>query len=197
MNKNIDRLKLVDSLFNDLINDDLKYNFELQNHILGLVQQIKSNINFLLIEYYFTNIIEFESVKKKIINMLIITKNIFYTFKINNDYITKINNIKNIIKLIIFPAHLNINNTNKYVNEISKKKKIKFYHKQYSMDIKDNFNDEEIDMDEKDIKLFSSILIIDDINNKHIQNNKNCVINKLKGNNFYNKIDFIKSHISI
>jgi hypothetical protein len=205
MNINLSRLNLVNTLFSNLIYDNLKYHLGLQSHISGLVKQIESNINFLLTEYYFTNIIEFESVKKKITHMFIMLKNIFYTFEINIYFITKINHILNLIKLVIYPAHLNLNNTNKYkieineINEIKKIKKINFFHKPETFDIKNNFYDEEVDLDKTNITQFSSILIDDyNDNNKELQNNKNFVVcNKLKGNNFYNKIDFSKSYISI
>lgn len=84
-----------------------------------------------------------------------------------------------------------------------KLKKIKFYHKLESLNIKNIFNDdEEIYLDETNIIKLSSIITNNDNdnnnNNKQLQNNKNIVINnKLKGNNFYNKIDFFKSYVSI
>lgn len=81
MNINITRLNLIDTLFVDLIYDKLKYNLELQNQIFGLVIQIELNIHFLIKEYYFTNIIKFESVKKKLIYLCTILINIFIHMK--------------------------------------------------------------------------------------------------------------------
>lgn len=52
-------------------------------------------------------------------------KNIFYTFEVNINFITKINHIANIINSVIYPAHLNLTNSNKYkveINEIKKNK---------------------------------------------------------------------------
>lgn len=128
--------------------------------------------------------------------MFIMLKNIFYTYELDINFITKINHILNIIKLVLCPAHLNLNNSKKHLNEI---KKIKFFHKLETFDIKKNFYDEENDLDKIENISFSSISINDDnINKKKLQNNNNFIIsNKLKGNNFYNKIDFSKSHISI
>jgi len=202
ININFSRLNLVNTLFCDLIYNDFLNHLILKSHISQLVEQIKYNINFLINEYYFTNIIEFEYVKKKIIHHLIMIKNIFYTFEVNINFITKINHISNIIKSVIYPAHLNLTNSNKYkveINEIKKLTKIKFYHKPESLDVKNNFYDEEIDLDEQSIINFSSNINNNNNNDvKQLQNNKNIVIsNKLQGNDFYNKIDFNKSSISI
>ena len=203
ININLSKLNLINTLFCDLIYNDLKYHLGLQNHMSGLVKQIDSNINFLLTEYYFTNIIEFESVKKKIIHLLIVIKNIFYTYNVNIDFIAKINHILNTIKSVIYPAHLNLNNISKYkieINEIKKIKKINFFHKSETLDVvANNFYDEEINLDEINILQDNSSSSTTITENKQLQNDNLAFVinNKLKGNNFYNKINFSKSSISI
>ena len=203
INKNLSKLNLVKTLFSDLIYNDLKYHLELHIKISGLVKQIESNINFLLNEYYFTNIIEFESVKKKIIHLLVVIKIIFNTHKTNIDLIIKINHILNLIKFVSYPAHFNLKNTNKYkneINEIKKIKKINFFHKSETFDVKNNWYDGEIDLDEINITHLkpSTIIVNDNDNNKQLQNDDFVLVNnKLKGSNFYNKIDFSKSRISV
>jgi len=202
MNKNITNLNLIKTLFMDLIYNDLKYHLALQIHISGLVNQIKSNINFLLTEYYFTNIIEFEKIKKKLMYLLYAVLNIFSVHGVNVSHNVKIKHILNIIKLIIYPSYLNLNNTSKYKNEINVMKKINFFHKYGTFDIKNTFYDGEIDLDEINLDeiniLQDKTLMSTIIDNEQLQNNKNFIIsNKLKGNRFYNKIDFSKSNISI
>jgi len=54
---NLLKLNLVDTVLSELIYNDLKCHTGLQIHVSGLVKQIELNINFLITEYYFTNMI--------------------------------------------------------------------------------------------------------------------------------------------
>ena len=189
-----------------IIYNDLKYQIILLDKIYEFTNQIKSLLNFLITEFYFTNIIVFESKKKKIIHNLLFIKNIFYKFNINNFIIVKINKIINITKLIIYPAYLNLNNMSKYTDEINKITTIKFYHKPETIDVKNSFYDEEIELDESEISNINSFENIQQLQNNEnsfenihqLQNNENHVIGKkITGKKFLNIIDFTNSFIII
>jgi len=197
MNANLERLNLIYSLLNDLVNNNLKYEKNILSQIIGLFIDITSHIDFLLKEYYFTNIIEFESHKKKIIHKLILIKNILSNCNVNSSMIIKIDDILTISKIIMYPAHLNLNNISKYKNEI--KNTIKFYHKPKTLDIKNNFYDEEYEI--KEFEFYKQKLInhkTSEIKKQKLQNTNNFVINNnLKGKNFIKNINFYKSAITI
>lgn len=191
MNINLKRLCQINFLLDEIIYIDLKFHIGIQTQIKNLIKKIKLNIDFLISEFYFTNIVEFESKKKIIIQNLIFCKNIFYTYNTSNYIISKIIYIINIVKQVIYPVFLNISNTNKYIDEINEIKKVKFYHKPSTIGIKDNFYDEEIDF-EIENEIISSIK-----KKKKSQNNKNHVISKIKGKELLSKINFKKSFITI
>ena len=128
----------------------------------------------------------------------------FFTYSTNNVHIVeKINYIKNEIKQIIYPAYLNMNNVEKYLKEI-KQTKIKFYHKSGTID--KNLYDEEIELEYEKNELEDEEIELEDekktakkISNIKIKsyNNKNYVINKIKGKKFISNINFSKSYIEI
>ncbi len=215
MNINLEKLNMIYSLLNDLINIDLKNNNKILSQIIKLFNDIVMYIEFLSKEFYFTNIIEFELKKNKIIHKLILIKNIFINCNLNTNTVIKIDNIISISKTIMYPAYLNLNNISKYSNEI-KKNSIKFYYKPNTSDIKNYFYDEEYESEElneydepKLIELnkeqSKNLVKVTKIkqnkqnkqNNKKLQNNKNHVINNLKGINFINNIDYTNSFIII
>lgn len=196
MNNILSILSQINNLLDELIQIDLKFNTSILSQIIYLILQIKSNINFLISEFYFTNIIEFETKKNQILHKLIFIKNLFFINHLSNHIIEKINNIKNMVKQVFYPAYLNINNINKYIKEIEeiKHQKIKFYHKSETICIKDNFYDEELEFDEE-LNLEYTDKIIYGKNESY--NNKNYVINKIRGKKFLSKINFSKSYINI
>ena len=197
MNNNLQRLCQINILLDELIYIDLKINTVPLTQIINLILQIKSNISFLITEFFFMSIIEFEQNKKQILCKLVYVKNIFFTYLTNNAHITeKIIYIINVIKQIIYPAYLNINNVEKYIKEI-KQTKIKFYHKSGTID--KNLYDKEIELEDKEIKFEDKKRNGKKISNIKIKsyNNKNYVINKIKGKKFISNIDFTKSHIVI
>lgn len=193
MNNNLERLYKIKILLDELINVDLKLNTGTLSQIINLISQIKSNVIFLINEFYFTSIIEFEQNKIQILHKLIYIKNLFFTYSINNGYIIKkINYIKTLAEQVFYPAYLNTNNIEKYIKEI-KRTKIKFYHKSETMnenlyDDVIEFEDDEIDLE--DDKKISSIKI-------KLHNNQNYVINKIKGKKFLSNINFFESYINI
>ncbi len=199
MNINLEKLNLVYSLLNDLINIDLKYQKNILCQIIKLFNDIVVYVEFLSKEFYFTNIIEFESKKNKIIHKLLLIKNIFINCNLNSNVVIKIDNIISITKIIVYPAYLNMNNVSKYSNEI--KNSIKFYHKPETLDVKNNFYDEECEFEEQQIKESKSnkkkIKNIVRTAVKKSQNNENFVINNLVGKNFIHNIDYTNSFISI
>lgn len=184
MNYNLVRLGQINDLLDELIYIDLKFNTGILSQIINLFFEIKSHIDFMITEFYFTSIIEFETKKNQILYKLIFIKNKFITFHLDNHIIEKVNYVKNMLKQVFYPAYLNANNIKKYKQEI-KQTKIKFYHKSGTMN--ENFYDEEI------------VLEDDEIPNIKIKshNNQNCVINKIKGKKFLSNIDFSKSYINI
>ena len=58
--------------------------------------------------------------KKKLIHKQILIKNILISNYISDDTIKKIDNIVNITKTIIYPAHLNLNNKRRKKYTITK-----------------------------------------------------------------------------
>ena len=167
-NINLSRLNVIIELFDNLILEDLVQKYVLFYKLYDLIIKIKPLLNYLITEYYFVNIIEFELKKKKIICKLECMKTTFYTFNIDNVIIEKIKKIIGITNLIVFPAFANFNNTQKYINEINEingingiiginnKTSIKFYHKSETFDIKNNYFDEKI---ETEIKLDKTKII--------------------------------------
>lgn len=175
----------INILLDELIYINLKVNTGQHTQIINLILQIKSNISFLITEFYFMSIIEFEQIKKQILYKLVYIKNMFFSYLINNDHIVeKINYIKNEIKQIIYPVYLNY--VEKNLKEI-KQTKIKFYHKSGTID--ENLYDEEIELDDEKIELEDKKIELED--------NKNYVINKIKGKKFLSNINFSKSYIEI
>lgn len=210
MNCNLVRLGQINDLLDELIYIDLKFNTGILSQIINLFFEIKSHIDFMITEFYFTSIIEFETKKNQILHKLIFIKNLFLTHHLNNHIIEKVNYIKNMLKQVFYPAYLNLSNVNKYKQEIKEIKEIKyckitFYHKPETILIGNNFYDEEVDLEDKnEINLITNIsnnnkLIINKIADKKnkLHNNKNYVIDKIKGNKFLSNIDFSKSHIKI
>lgn len=199
MNYNLVRLGQINYLLDELIYIDLKFNTGILSQIINLFFQIKSQIDFMIKEFYFISILEFETKKNKILHKLIFIKNIFFSHYLNNYIIEKINYIKNMLKQLIYPAYLNISNISKYNKEIKEIKelkysKIKFYHKPET--IKDNFYDEEVYLEDKDeINHIGNMSNNNKKNKSH--NNENYVINKIKGNQFLSNINFSKSYINI
>jgi hypothetical protein len=192
MNYNLEKLCLINNLLDELIYNDLKFNKGILSQIIDLIFQIKYNIDFLITQFYFINIIEFESKKNQIILKVIFIENkiFIHSLTLSNHIIKKINYIKNIIKEVVYPAYLNTNNNVKYIKEIKeiKKTKIIFYHKPETIGIKDNFYDD----DKK-----SNIKFNDKKSNIKFNDKKNYVINKTKGKIFLSNIDFRKSYINI
>jgi hypothetical protein len=208
MNYNLEKLCLINNLLDELIYIDLKFNKGIFSQIIDLVFQIKYNIDFLITQFYFINIIEFESKKNQIIIKVIFIENkiFIHSLTLSNHIIKKINYIKNIIKEVVYPAYLNANNNVKYIKEIKeiKETKIIFYHKPETIGIKDNFYDEELDLDDDDKKSNikfndkkSNIKFNDKKSNIKFNDKKNYVINKTKGKIFLSNIDFGKSYINI
>jgi hypothetical protein len=190
MNNNLEKLAQINSLINNLIDNNSIIILYGQTNILIL--EIKNNIEFLISEYYFINILKFEDIKKKSIHRLILLKNNLLLLNLNHNIIFKINLIINNLKLIFYPAHLNINNNNKYKKEINQIKTVKFYHKPNTIDVKNNFYDYEVIM--KDLKIKKNI----SNNEKYkFQNNKNFKIIKMSNKDFINNIDFNNSYIII
>jgi hypothetical protein len=210
MNYNLVRLGQINESLDELIYIDLKFNTGILSQIIDLFFEIKSHIDFMITEFYFTSIIEFETKKNKILHKLIFIKNKFITFHLDNHIIEKINYVKNMLKQVFYPAYLNLSNVNKYSQEIKEIKeikysKIKFYHKPETILIKDNFYDEEVNLEDKNkINLITNVSnnnksIINKIANKKNKshNKKNYVIDKIKGNKFLSNIYFSKSYIDI
>lgn len=212
MNYNLVRLGQINDLLDELIYIDLKFNTGILSQIINLFFQIKSQIDFIIKEFYFISILEFETKKNQILHKLIFIKNIFFSHYLNNYIIEKINYIKNMLKQVVYPAYLNLSNISKYNKEIKEIKcsKIKFYHKPET--IKDNFYDEEVYLEDKDEinhignmsnnniknnnKNKTMCVKITNIKNKS-HNNENYVIDKIKGKKFLSNIDFSKSYINI
>ena len=196
MNYNLVRLGQINDLLYELIYIDLKFNTDILSQIINLFFQIKSHIDFMIKEFYFTSIIEFETKKNQILHKIIFIKNIFFSHYLNNYIIEKINYIINMLKQVVYPAYLNLSNISKYNKEIKEIKysKIKFYHKPET--IKDNFYDEEVYLEDKDeINHIRNMSNNNKKNKSH--NNENYVINKIKGNQFLSNINFSKSYINI
>lgn len=199
MNYNLEKLCKINNLFNELIFIDLKFANIVISEIISLVLEIKFNIDFLIEEFYFINIIEFEHKKNQIIHKLIFIKNLFFTYYLNNHLIEKINYIKNLVMQVFYPAYLNNNNNSKYMNEI-KEIKIKFFHKQET--INENLYDD-IELEYKTSNVTNNndnkaTKIIGETNkNNKSHNKKKYVINKTKGIKILSNIDFTKSYIKI
>lgn len=201
INNNLKKLNQIKFLFNELIYVDLKYKNLIKIKITSISNQIKSYIDWMITNFYFTNIIEFELIKENIIKKLIYINDIFNLFNQNMYLIKKIYLIINLTKNVIYPAYLNSNNNEKYINEIKKSQKINFYHKLSTVDIDNDFYDEEIDFYECELKETNEFNCINSTNSDVVNNNekniKDFSVYKIKKKEFYDNIDFIKSSIII
>lgn len=234
MNHNLEILCNVNILLDKLIYHDLILNIWILEQIQNYILQIKSDICFLITKYYFISIIEFDARKQQIMHKLKFIGDIFFTYSLNNvSIIEKINYIRTMVKHVIYPAHSNANNFEKYIGEI-KQTKINFYHKfgtidenlykekidleDGSIDLEDKFIDLDLDLDledgltdldlDLDLDLKNGLTDLNSSSNVSKGNKiyvneidyieeKNYVINKIKGLKFLSNIDFTKSSIKI
>ena len=104
MNHNLIKLSQINDLLDELICIDLKFNTKILLQSVNVIFQIKSNIDFLITEFYFTNIIEFETKKNQILHKLVFIKNLFFVHNLDIYIIEKINHIKNTIEQVFYPA---------------------------------------------------------------------------------------------
>lgn len=128
---------------------DEKILYNQQNNLYNfstnlLLNEIKNNILNIIDEYYFIGIIEFNLLKQKIIKNIFIVKNKNYY---NDELSFTCDCIIELLNLTYFPVFIdsyptyNTKKETKEICEIKKNKKVKFYHKSNSFDVKNNFYD--------------------------------------------------------
>ena len=130
MSSQISKLKIIKDMIMDLENINMFIYYPSIFQIIDLISDLIKSIKLIITDYYLLNILEFEKIKEHILNNLILLKTKTIFIDPNNTQISNINNIIYLTGSVYYPTYL-----------IHPNHKVKFYHKQNSIGVKNNFYD--------------------------------------------------------